>query len=208
MIGFYDYTVILTYLSAVCSVLGMTFAANGHMNWAITCLILAGVCDGFDGKVARKKKDRSQQQKMFGIQIDSLCDMVSFGFFPVVICHFLGMTGIVNDVIKVCYVLAAVIRLAYYNVMEEESLRTTSHSRNYFQGLPVTSISVILPLIYAIHHVLLGRSFGRGLGTVMAVVTILFILDIKIKKPNVKMVVVSLFVGLFIILYIHHHMMV
>jgi len=204
VIGFYDYTVILTYLSAAASVLGMTFAANGHMDWAVTCLILAGICDGFDGKVARSKKNRTEQQKMFGIQIDSLCDMISFGFFPVIICHYLGMTGPINDVIKIAFVLAAVIRLGYYNVMEEESLRTTSHSRGYFQGMPVTSIAIILPTVYAVNHVILKRPFDYGLSAMMAAIAVLFVTDVKIKKPNVKLVVASVFVGLIIMFFIHY----
>lgn len=208
MIGFYDYTVILTYLSAAAAVLGMTFAAGGHMDWAVSCLIIAGICDGFDGKVARSKKNRSEQQKMFGIQIDSLCDMISFGFFPVIICHYLGMTGPVNNIIKVAFVLGAVIRLGYYNVMEEESLRNTSHSRDYFQGLPVTSIAIILPTVYAVNHVILQRPFGYGLSAMMAVIAVLFITDVKIKKPNVKLVVASVFVGVLIMFIIHQRFMV
>lgn len=204
VIGFYDYTVILTYLSATFAVIGMTLATSDHIGMAIMCLIFAGICDAFDGKVARRKKNRTDYQKSFGIQIDSLCDLISFGVFPVVICHFLGMTGGINDVIKVGYVLAAVIRLGYYNVMEEESMRKTEHSRGYFQGLPVTSISMILPTIYLIYHVVMGKEFGYGLSVVMVLVMVLFVLDIKIKKPNPKLVAATATVGLCIAGYIIH----
>lgn len=204
MIGFYDYTVILTYLSAASAVVGMSFAAQGELTKSILCLILAGICDAFDGKVARSKKNRSNMQKSFGIQIDSLCDLISFGLFPVVICHFLGMTGIWNAVIKVGYVIAAVIRLGYYNVMEEESMRKTEHSRGYFQGMPVTSIAIILPFVYLIHHVVLGNDFGVGLSIMMAIVMICFVLNIKIKKPNPKLVAAFAAVGLCVVGFIMH----
>ena len=86
MIGFYNYTVILTYISLLSSVFGMTQAIHGHFKTAIFCLALSGLCDMFDGKIARTKKDRTDDEKSFGIQIDSLCDVVCFGAFPALIC--------------------------------------------------------------------------------------------------------------------------
>jgi len=91
MIGVWDYTVVLTYLSACTSFFGMAFAINNHFNTAIVCLAISGLLDMFDGKVARKKKDRSEEAKKFGIQIDSLCDVICFGVFPIVICYCIGI---------------------------------------------------------------------------------------------------------------------
>ena len=51
MIGFYDYTVILTYLSLLSAVLGMTLTVTGHPIIATMCLLFCGLCDMFDGKV-------------------------------------------------------------------------------------------------------------------------------------------------------------
>ena len=79
MIGIYNYTVVLTYMSLCSSVFGMTQAIHGHFKIAIFCLALSGLCDMFDGKVARSKKDRTDDEKAFGIQIDSLCDVLSAG---------------------------------------------------------------------------------------------------------------------------------
>ena len=56
MIGFYDYTVVLTFLSVLTSIFGMTQAMDGHFRIAIVCLALSGLLDTFDGKVARTKK--------------------------------------------------------------------------------------------------------------------------------------------------------
>ena len=82
MIGFYNYTVILTYISLVSSVIGIAQLFNHNFLTAIFCLMLSGFCDMFDGVVARKHKTRTEQEKVFGIQIDSLCDLVCFGVFP------------------------------------------------------------------------------------------------------------------------------
>ena len=79
MLGVYDYTVILTYISLWISIGGMMLSLNGHLDLAVLCLALSGLCDMFDGKIARTKKDRTEIEKRFGIQIDSLCDIVCFG---------------------------------------------------------------------------------------------------------------------------------
>ena len=74
MLGVYDYTVILTYISLMVSIGGMLFSLNGDCRMALVCLAISGLCDMFDGKVARTKKDRTEVEKRFGIQIDSLAD--------------------------------------------------------------------------------------------------------------------------------------
>ena len=84
-IGYYNYTVILTYISLFCSIAGMLFTVNGWYKMAVLCLALSGLCDMFDGKIARRKTDRTDDEKCFGIQIDSLCDMVCFGAFPILL---------------------------------------------------------------------------------------------------------------------------
>ena len=120
MIGFYDYTVILTYMSLASAVSGMACAYSGHPIWATLCLLFCGLCDMFDGKVARTKKNRSDEEKAFGIQIDSLSDIVAFGVLPAVIA--VTVTGCTWYICAaaVVYVLAGLIRLAYFNVTEEE----------------------------------------------------------------------------------------
>ena len=72
LIGVYDYTVILTYLRLISSVFGMTQAIHGDYKMAIFCLAFSGAGDAFDGRVARTKKNRTEDEKNFGIQLDSL----------------------------------------------------------------------------------------------------------------------------------------
>ena len=82
MIGFYDYTVVLTYMSLLSAVSGIALAANRHPIIATFCLLFCGLCDMFDGRVARTKINRTSDEKSFGIQIDSLSDLVAFGVLP------------------------------------------------------------------------------------------------------------------------------
>ena len=84
MIGVYNYSVILTYLGVGLSLFGITQALSGNFDIAILCLALAGACDTFDGKVARSMKNRTEEQIIFGIQIDSLCDAICFGVTPAI----------------------------------------------------------------------------------------------------------------------------
>ena len=147
-IGYYNYTVILTYISLFCSIAGMLFTVNGWYKMAVLCLALSGLCDMFDGKIARRKTDRTDDEKCFGIQIDSLCDVVCFGVFPAMICYCLGMNHIPGVIILCLYCVASVIRLGYFNVMEEKRQNETSELRHYYQGLPITSMAIILPFLY------------------------------------------------------------
>ena len=150
MIGFYNYSVILTYIGLASSVFGITQIIDGKQGYAIPflCLLLSGICDLFDGKIARAMKNRTEREKVFGIQIDSLCDLVCFGVFPAVIGYSYGFNYGLGLVASVMIILGAVIRLGYFNVMEEERQRTTTEVRKQYQGLPVTTVAIILPLLF------------------------------------------------------------
>lgn len=183
MLGFYDYTVVLTYVSLGISILGILRSINGDFKMAIFCLALSGLCDMFDGKIARTKKDRTEDEKKFGIQIDSLCDVICFGALPIIICYCIGMRSIAGVVILILYGVASVIRLGYFNVMEEKRQSQTEEVRKYYQGLPITSMAIILPFIYLIRRYC-GIHFLFTLHAAVVMVGILFISDIKVKKPQ------------------------
>ena len=75
---------------------GILFAFEGQLWAALGCLMFSGVCDMFDGKVASTKKERTRSEKRFGIQIDSLSDLVCFGVLPAVIASLQ-----VNEAVKI-----------------------------------------------------------------------------------------------------------
>ena len=181
-IGFYDYTVILTYLSLCSAVIGMTQAAKGNYTIAIICLLISGLCDGFDGKVARSKKNRTSDEKSFGIQIDSLCDSISFGVFPAFLCYCMGTNGFFGILCVCLHSLCAVIRLAFFNVMEEKRQQVEDGCNKYYRGLPVTTISMIFPVIYLLRAVVSNPIFVGILHAMLLLVAFLFILDFKVKK--------------------------
>ena len=174
MLGIYDYTVVLTYVSLMVSIGGMMLSVNGHLNLAVLCLAISGLCDMFDGKIARTKKDRTEEEKCFGIQIDSLCDIVCFGVGPAIICYCIGMRGPIGMVILMFYVLAGLIRLAWFNVTEECRQKETDEKRACYQGLPITSMAIILPLV-VVFRPLLGKEFMVAHHAAVLVVGLLFI---------------------------------
>ena len=172
LIGVYDYTVILTYISLFISVIGMTQAMNGRFRTAVTCLALSGLCDMFDGKIARSKKNRTDDEKLYGVQIDSLCDVVCFGVFPALICFLIGVRGPIGMFIVGYYCVCSVIRLAFFNVLETRRQQVEEGANKYYHGLPITSMAIVLVLYFA-----------------LAIVGTLFIVDFKLKKPDNKTLV-------------------
>lgn len=211
MIGFYNYTVVVTYISLMCSIYGMILCVrqsvegvNGDYRMAVLMLALSGLCDMFDGKIARTKKDRTEDEKKFGIQLDSLCDVICFGAYPVLLAYCIGMRGRVSGIIFAIYALGAVIRLAYFNVMEEKRQKETAEKRKEYQGLPVTSIAVIFPVLFFVGGLIKGLGYAGGMGLVlqigMLITGILFVVDFKVKKPgNLTIAIFVLIVGIIMI---------
>ena len=178
MIGFYDYTVILTYLGALFGLLGVTMSIRGMYCNAIVCMAGALLCDTLDGIVARRKKNRTRGEMLFGIQIDSLCDLVSFGICPAVMFYMLGMRSMLDLALLGAYCLCCVIRLGYFNVLAAEAELGT---KGDFHGLPVVCLDVMIPAVY-----LLFRLTGDCLWVLRAAAAIfgfLYILDFRVKKP-------------------------
>ena len=189
LIGFYDYTVLLTYGSVVSAVMGMVQASKGSFTAAILCLMISGLCDAFDGMVARTKKNRTDDEKAFGIQLDSLCDVISFGVFPAYVCYCMGVKGAVGLACVCLYCLCAVCRLAFFNVLEAKRQQVEGGSNKFYRGLPVTSISMLFPLLYLFHGLFTAEIFALILHGMLLVVAFLFVLDFRVKKPNLKKLV-------------------
>ena len=185
-IGVYDYTVILTYMSLISAVCGMVFASQDSFTAAIICLLLSGICDAFDGTVARTKKDRTEDEKGFGIQLDSLCDVVSFVVFPAFLCYRMGADTVVGIICCCLYCVCAVARLAFFNVLETKRQQTEDGTNKYFRGMPVTSISIIFPLVYLLRGLFRPHVFGWLLCVMLVATAFLFVWDVKIKKFDVS----------------------
>ncbi len=180
-IGYYKLSVLLTYLSIVSSGIGVYFAFAQRIAPALICLVICGVLDSFDGKVARACK-RTNEEKLFGIQIDSLADMCAFIFLPTAIFYGMGYNSWYHVIVYICYALNGVIRLAYFNVIAEESGKEKGVT--YYHGLPVTSAAIIFPVFYLLKNILTQPVFSTLYITLMAFVALLFILNFTFRKPK------------------------
>lgn len=212
MIGYYNVSVILTYIGLLSSFFGMANLSVARSNpWAIKiaflCLLFSGLCDMFDGKIARRT-NRSPEAREFGIQIDSLCDLICFGVYPAFIVITISRKHWISMLAGALFVLGGVIRLAYFNVVENERQHQTSENRKYYQGLPITPSALIFPFIYAVEG-LVNRykpkipiqipSMNLIYTIIMFLVAFLFVWDIKVKKPGIKETVVMGILGLLIV---------
>lgn len=218
MIGFYNYTVWLTYLSLISGTTGiaLAFAVPDKPILAIICLLFCGFCDMFDGKIARTKKDRTEQEKNFGIQIDSLSDLICFGVLPASILMSLSIEYF-GDLrclwflpLAAMFVLFGLIRLAYFNVLEiERQQKETELTNSYFWGVPITMSSIVLPCAYFLGGVLCfdGSSYEAlssliAYATMMFVLGIMFVIRVKFPKFKKKGTIVLCLVGLLLLVAI------
>ena len=193
MVGFYNYTVIMTYFGVVSAVLGIGLAMYGHTSMAVVCLMVSGFCDLFDGSIARTR-ERTEDEKKFGIQIDSLADLICFGVLPVAIGFSIGLTHWYEAAALVVYVLAALIRLAYYNVTEEELEFCENTKRVYYEGLPVTTVAILIPMIYTLRPVM-KSGFLLLYALCLLVTAIAFLAKIKVRKLGMKGMIAAAFCG-------------
>ena len=120
MIGKWNRSVIVTYAGMLLAVASMILLMSDLYKAAMLCFMGAGICDLFDGTIARMCK-RTEEEKNFGIQLDSLVDVVSFIALPVVLM--IKVCGVKWYSVIACalYVLFGVCRLAYFNVCQEEN---------------------------------------------------------------------------------------
>lgn len=207
MIGYYDYTVLLTYVSLLSAVSGILISLSGGGHPYLGCffLLLSGLCDAFDGKVARTKQNRTKQECNYGIQIDSLSDIVAFGVLPVCIGKALlkssaiysavvfnrtadtcfVIISVVFGMVMLFYVLAALIRLAYFNVTEEERQNTETGARKTYIGLPVTTSALIFPAILMLQYI---GTFDVSIiyFAVMLITAFAFLAKFRITKPGMR----------------------
>jgi len=207
IIGKYNKSVILTYAGVVMAVAGIFIALGGlYIRYAVMLLIVAGICDLFDGKIARACK-RTEEEKSFGIQIDSLADMVDFVAFPMILLYRLtGGNRWYHYVIYVVYTLCAVIRLGYFNITVTG--RQTEEPVSHYSGLPVTYAAMIFPLTWLAGQLIPARIlpdhfFGFIVyPAVMLLTAVAFILNIKIAKPKGAAYIVLILLALAVISYI------
>ena len=132
-----------------------------------------------DGFVARKCK-RTDEEKVFGVELDSLVDVFSFIAFPIVFLTSIGVSEWYNLAIFAIFAICGVARLGYFNVVTADSSKAVKH----YEGLPVTLTALIFPIFYLLKLCVEASILNVIMTVVTFLVALLFVLRIKIKKPG------------------------
>ncbi len=157
---------IFTVGNLCCGVLSIFLAIDGLFDLSALLLFLAVVFDVLDGKIA----GLMHQKNLFGKQIDSMSDLVSFGVAPVLLFYSLSSPGILGIIVALFFVACGMLRLARYNISEEAG----------FEGLPITVNGVLFPLLF-----LLFSSFPESLNywpIIFLIQSVLMISTFKISR--------------------------
>lgn len=164
---------ILTLLALCAGMTAMRFAINGKFEPAVIAIIVAGVFDGLDGRVARLLKSTSP----FGAQLDSLSDFVCFGVAPGVMLYIWTMSQLASFgwTLSLFYAICCGLRLARFNT--ELDVELPPYAAYYFTGVPAPGGAglVLVPMYLAFE-------FGDGIfrspivnGAVMTLVAALMV---------------------------------
>lgn len=217
MVGYWNYTVWLTYISVILAALGIGVCVanpNHCADYAILCLLVCGGLDMFDGKVARTKKDRTYFEKDNGIEIDSLSDLIAFGVLPAVIGLRLFLNAktlithewyfIIIGAVLICYILFGLVRLGYFNALEHERAKQEDSVLKYYTGMPITMAAFFVPIFYLLKFTDMPKiAFAWVYFAVLAVLGLLFVLRIKVPKAGKKMIIAfSIFGVLFVVSFL------
>jgi len=127
----------ITLLNIIFGTLSLIYTMRGDFNTAAIFILLAVLMDSLDGKVARRLDIMSQ----LGKELDSLCDLVSFGVAPALLIYaqvldpYIFSLGVLAAVL---YIVCGAFRLARFNVL---------NISDYFIGIPITMAGAIVAVI-------------------------------------------------------------
>jgi len=192
---------ILTLIGVCIGLTSIKFAFDGKYELSIIAVIVAGIIDGLDGRIARLIKGTSK----VGKELDSLTDVISFGVAPAFIMYFWSMSeiGRLGWLISIIYVVCVALRLARFNVNSEAE---PSWRDNFFEGIPSPAggILVLMPLIYSYSEV----QFIKLNYQIMVPILFIFVsilLISKIPTYSFKKIVVprstTIFLSFVVVLY-------
>jgi CDP-diacylglycerol---serine O-phosphatidyltransferase len=123
---------VLTLLALCAGMTAMRFAVGGNFIGAVFAIIVAGIFDGLDGRIARLLKSTSS----FGAELDSLSDFVSFGVAPAIVLYLWTMSNLygLGWAIVLFYAVCCALRLARFNI--ESGGARPAYAAPFFTGVP------------------------------------------------------------------------
>ncbi|NNG00036.1 MAG: hypothetical protein HKM93_11700 [Desulfobacteraceae bacterium] len=179
IIGIYNRAGAVTFSGLLLAVAACILSFQQHVNWAVICLMSAGICDLFDGWIARRM-NMTPAEKTFGLHIDSLVDMAAFGLTPAIILLHVGFSGWIDGLLFGLYGCCAAMRLAVFN----QNSMAPQQVRQGYTGLPVTYAALIFPVVLLLEKWLSAGAFTGIVRATVLVVAVGFVLKIPIPKPR------------------------
>lgn len=194
--GIYLLPNLLTTASLFAGFYAIVAGMKGLFDTAAIAIFIAMIADSLDGRVARLMNASTD----FGVQYDSLSDMVSFGIAPALVLYSWALNdlGKIGWLIAFLYVACAALRLARFNVQTEES------DKRFFVGLPSPpAAAVVASMVWCFHDYVPHNLFSVlvvGIVTlILAVCMVSNILyrsfkefDLKDKTSFISLVVIVL----------------
>ena len=158
---------LITVLAICAGLTGVRFAIEGEFQRSVMLVLLAAFLDGIDGRVARALKATSK----FGMQMDSLADIVNFGVVPALVLYLfmLDLAPSFGWIAAMVYAIACALRLARFNVMAENPGRAAWQGE-YFVGVPAPAGALVVLLPVYLGQI--GMEPGRGLAYVFSLYTV------------------------------------
>jgi CDP-diacylglycerol--serine O-phosphatidyltransferase len=134
---------LITVLAICAGLSGIRLAFEQRFETAVVMVLVAAFLDGIDGRIARMLKATSK----FGAQMDSLADIVNFGVAPALVLYafMLDRAGSFGWVAALLFAIAAGLRLARFNVLDDDTERPAWQAE-YFVGVPAPAGAVIVML--------------------------------------------------------------
>ncbi|MGH8694329.1 MAG: CDP-diacylglycerol--serine O-phosphatidyltransferase [Burkholderiales bacterium] len=159
---------ILTVLALCAGLTSLRFALQDRWEEAVAAIVVAGVLDGLDGRIARMTNATSE----FGVELDSIADVVTFGVAPAVLAYTWGYgstPGIERLAwgVSFFFLICGALRLARFNVMARAPRFTLPGSspkldKRYFVGLPIPAAAGMLAaIIHFAPHPIFSLPFSR-----------------------------------------------
>lgn len=180
MIDFiFDFPNICSLFGLLSAFLGIYFAIQGQIYIAVIGGVWAVLFDWLDGLIASKMKNRTDDHRAFGGQLDSLIDIVSFGVLPAIIL--LSYTNYSPWFMPVSFsiIAACAIRLSYFNVYG------LSDNKKY-TGLPVDNNGLLVAFAFLFESIISKAYFSIGLAILLMIIIAFNLASFQIPKFSKK----------------------
>lgn len=207
---------LFTVTSIFCGFYALTLSAGdaspSQLYQAALAIFFAMFFDGFDGRVARLTRTQSQ----FGVELDSLADVISFGVAPAMLVYkwALSSLGLVGLLVSFMFTACGALRLARFNVLAHSS--DHAGSSRFFVGLPIPlAAGMIVSMVIAHHGMRGGDPLGTGarvpIAVVVGVLSLLMVStlryrtfkDVRLNRRTLSVFMVVCLTGVLVATRIH-----